>query len=62
MNIKINKVFYDFFGMEWNEETSIQDDLKPSETLENPMELGEIIEAPIVVEDTIKDSTPGKSD
>ena len=48
--------------MEWNEETSIQDDLKPSETLENPIELGEIIEASIVVEDTIKDTTPGKSD
>ena len=44
---------------QWNEETSILSDLKPSETLENPIELGEIIEAPIVVEDTIKDTTPG---
>ena len=44
---------------QWNEETSILSILKPSETLENPIELGEIIEAPIVVEDTIKDTTPG---
>lgn len=28
--------------------------------MENPIELGEIIEAPIVIEDTIKDTTPGK--
>ena len=48
--------------MEWNEETSIQDDLKPSETLENPIELREIIEASIVVQDPIKGTTPGKSD